>query len=323
LTHEKLPYHIDRLLAARIDPRDTLVISGFWRSGTTWLQEVLAQLLKAKTVFEPLHFEVPAAREIFAYYQVAIKHDPFLELYLPYCGDQMLGEPLRSLFDKALRADLPGQGLRLLRSDVSEGLRRRIVLKFVRAQLCLRAAQNTFMMPVIHIYRDPRAIIASIKKTEWGWLFDHLWLREQLLEPRDGRADFFGRWRDEILEYDKSDAFARVTAYWALTEKFLQHCYGDADQRTRIVFVSYEELCQKREKSVSQILEKLGVRPEVPPEHNRVLDVDSFSTAQQRRGASMEERIAGWQKTLSRTEVATVESIVQRFGFADRLVQEF
>jgi hypothetical protein len=34
--------------------RPVVFVSGFWRSGTTWMQELLAKSLHAKTVFEPL-----------------------------------------------------------------------------------------------------------------------------------------------------------------------------------------------------------------------------------------------------------------------------
>src|ERR1700744_1192686 len=34
--------------------KPVLFVSGFWRSGTTWLQEYLASGFHAKTIFEPL-----------------------------------------------------------------------------------------------------------------------------------------------------------------------------------------------------------------------------------------------------------------------------
>jgi hypothetical protein len=33
--------------------KNTLLINGFWRSGTTWLQQTLVQALNAKSLFEP------------------------------------------------------------------------------------------------------------------------------------------------------------------------------------------------------------------------------------------------------------------------------
>ncbi len=320
IKHEKIPYQIDRMLSHRINPCDTLVVSGFWRSGTTWLQQSLAEILKAKTVFEPFHFMVPAVKEIYAYNQLSTKDVLFLELYMPYYGDSILnGHPLHGFFDKALRADISGRVVRLLRNSVIESFRPRIVLKLVRGQLCLRAIQNTFSAPVIHIYRDPRAIVASIKGLWWDSMYEHLYLREQLIEPRDGRAEFFSNWYDDILEYDKRDTVTRIVAYWALTEKFVQHCY--ADQQAHISFVSYEELCRERNKSLLGVLKKLSVS-HVPSGNFRALDADSWSTMAQRRGVSNDERITGWMKILSSSEIATVESIVQRFGFDDRLVND-
>jgi hypothetical protein len=174
-------------------------------------------------------------------------------------------------------------------------------------------------MPVIHVYRDPRTIVASIKMTPWGWELEHLSLREQLLEQRDGRTDFFSRYENEIREYDQKDTPARITAYWALAEKFLQQSY--ADNQSRVVFVSYEELYWKREKLLLDILRRLSVN-HVPDEKFRVLAEDSASISRQRLRASADERISGWRKILSSFEIATTESITQHFGFDDRLVQD-
>lgn len=320
LKHKKISYPIDHALSSLIHPCDTLVVSGFWRSGTTWLQQSLAELIKAKTVYEPFHFMVPATKEIYSHNQLSTKDAPFLELYLPYCGNTTLNDyVLHSFFDKALRADIPGSVVRLVRNNVTESFCLRVILKLVRGHLCLRAAQNTFLMPAIHIYRDPRAIVASIKMTDWGWLFEHLSLQEQLLEPKDGRVDFFSNWYDEILQYDKKDKIVRITAYWALTEKFMQHCY--ADGQARFSFVSYEELALKKEKILLKILNQLRVN-HVPDENLRVLDKDSNSTSDQRRGISVDERIFGWKKKLSSSEVDVIESIVYHFGFDDRLVND-
>jgi hypothetical protein len=316
----QLSYHLDRTLSFRVDPRDTLVISGFWRSGTSWLQQALAELLRAKILFEPCDPLVPDTREIHAYSQVSSKSFEFLRLYMPYCDSHTLANhPLHKFFDRALRAETRGGWVRRFRQNVTESFRSRVAVKFVRAQLCLRAAQNTFLMPVLHVYRDPRAIVASIRKTRWYWLFDHLWLHEQLLEPRDGRADFFAYWYEDILRYDREDPIARVTAYWALTEKFVQRCYAEADPQIRIAFVSYEELCQRREPMLLEILEKLAVC-HIARGVSPGMDKDSPTTVEQRRGASVDERIAGWKKILTDTEVAQIETIALRFGFADRLV---
>jgi len=312
-------YEIDRQVAPQINPKDSLFLCGFWRSGTTWLQESLTNLLEAKLVFEPLFSGVPNVKTIYSQDDyLAGRKKEFLWLYLPFCNEATLdGRPLHGVFEQALRSTLAGRWVRIYRHSLAESYRTRVILKCVRAQLCLRAVQNTFGMPVIHIYRDPRAVVASARMTKWKDMFEPLSLRRQLLKPQDGRADFFGQWRDEIMHYDEQGTISRLAAYWALTEKFVQHSF--ADGRGRIVFVSYEELCRRREKLVLKMLQQLGITP-VGKHDLQALDGDSSSTSQQRRGVSVDERIFGWKKVLSSSEIASIEAIAKYFGFEERLV---
>jgi hypothetical protein len=318
LREGRLAYYVDRMVSVGTDPRRSLVVSGFWRSGTTWLQESLTQLLGAKTVFEPFHFEVPAARALLSANQPAPRSAPFLELHMPYCGDAELSGALRGVFDGALRGTLAGRGTRLLRTDPRECLRRRIVVKLVRGHLCLSAAQRTFGMPIIHVYRDPRGVIASVMQTGWDWLFDHLRLSEQLLEPQDGRADVFGKWSDAIEEYDEQGKIARLAAYWAITERHLSDSL-QPPHAAACLFLSYEDLCRRREDFVLATLARLGLSPAAGSGRRAVLDQESLSTSESRRGASLEDRIFGWRKQLSEEESSLIAAIARRFGLADRL----
>ncbi len=315
-----LAYFIDRLLASRFDPSDTLVISGFWRSGTTWLEESLREILYAKTLFEPIDALLPDTQALHAHDQVAGKTLEFLRLYMPYCRGPVLsdGHPLAEVFRKSLCATLRGSWARRFRQGLAESFRPRLVVKFVNAQLCLRAAQNTFAMPVLHVYRDPRAVIASIKKTRWHRLFNHLSLREQLLEVPDGRAEYFSQWRDEILEYDRYNPVTRTAAYWALTEKFLQDSYAEA--QSRFACISYEKLAQQREKILAVILEKLNLSPW--HKSFSLTEKDSTTTSKKQRGASVKERVAGWRNYLSNSDIAVIEAITQHLGFEARLADD-
>jgi hypothetical protein len=311
-------YQIDHEVAARINPRDTLFVSGFWRSGTTWLQQALETLLQAKLVYEPLYCLVPDMRAVYADHGVAHRTKEYLRLYMPFTAQPtVVGRPLHAFFDRALRSDLPGNWLRAYRGDFEHNFRTHVIVKCVRAQLCLRAVQNTFGMPVLHVYRDPRAIIASVRMTSWSWLFEPLNLVRQLLKPPDDRAAYFKTWRAEIQAYDEQDVTARLAAYWALTEKYVQHSY--AGHRSRFVAVSYEELCRRRESLLLETLRQLDVHPAASTD-SLSLASDSSTTSERRRGASVGDRIAGWKTILSRAEAATIEAIARHFGLEDRLV---
>ncbi len=307
---------VDRGLAFRVDPRETLVVSGFWRSGTTWLQETLRDVLRAKTLFEPLCPLAPGLRRVHRANGVGDESFEFLRLYMPYCGTRTLEGPLREVFQGFLRAEVGGAWVRRFRAGLTESLRPRVVVKLVTAPLCLRAAQNTFGMPAVHVTRDPRAIVASIRKTRWTWLFDHLSLAGQLLAEGDGRAEVFGRWSEEILEYDRAGAVERVVAYWALTETVLLESY--AGFGGRVVFTSYERLVRERERAYSAMLDSLGLRPADPG--FRIQDRDSATTSEAQRGATVGERVGGWRSVLTVAEVEAIERITRRFGLGERLV---
>jgi hypothetical protein len=318
LRQGRLAHTADRLVSPLVDPARSPVVSGFWRSGTTWLQEVLARLLAAKSVIEPFHFEVPAARALLAASQPGPKPDPVLELQMPFCGTGLLEGELRGVFERALRATLAGRGTRLIRTGLWECLRRRVVVKVTRGHLCLRAAQDTFGMPVIHLHRDPRGVVASVLQTGWDWLFDHLRLKEQLLEPRDGRAQAFERWREEIEEYDRMDRIARIAAYWAMVETFLKESFADGPTRAPSLFLSYEQICREGQDFLLEALARLGLNPRAP-DGRGALDQASFSTSQGRLAASLEDRILGWRRQLSPAQADLIEGIARRFGLEDRL----
>jgi hypothetical protein len=311
-------YQIDHEVAPRVDPRDTLFVSGFWRSGTTWLQQALETLLQAKLVYEPLYCLVPDTRAVYEDHGVAHRTKEYLRLHMPFCAAPTLaGRSLNAFFERALRSDLQGNWLRAYRGNFANNFRTRVILKCVRAQLCLRAVQDTFGMPVLHVYRDPRAIAASVRLTSWSWLFDPLDLTRQLLKPPDGRAAFFDAWRSEIGSFDRQDVTTRLAAYWALTETWVRHSY--AGGRTRFVAVGYEELLRRREGLLLEILEQLGV-PLAANADSLSLSADSSTTSERRRGASADERIAGWKSVLSAAEIGAIEAIARRFDLEDRLV---
>ena len=314
----KLYASIDRSLSSRVEANTTLIVSGFWRSGTTWLQSSLAEILNAKTVYEPFHYIVPGAKQILQRSQFSKKDDNFLKLFFPYSSDHSFnGHPLHGFLDDALQANISGPWLRQIRNGIGEAFRSRIIMKFVRAQLCLRTIQGTFPVPAIHIYRDPRAIAGSLKWTFWNPVFDHLCLREQLLEQRDGRKDYFEKWREKIDQYDREDNVTRLVAYWAFTEKYLQDSYEN-EHGLPMVFLSYEELCRKRGDLLHDILKKLNVDYELNLKLD-VLDTDSITTMKKREGVSVDEKISAWKKVLSNDEIAKIESMVQQLGLGDRL----
>ena len=80
------------------------------------------------------------------------------------------------------------------------------------------------------------------------------------------------------------------------------------------------QLAQEREKVFAEILQRLNLRPAT--ENFEVSRADSTTTSQLQRGASVRERVAGWKKYLSAAEIAVIENVVTRLGFAGRLLND-
>jgi hypothetical protein len=317
---------IDEILGCILDPRDAVVVTGFWRSGTTWLLQSLARSMKAKSVFEPLHYDIDQ-------YRSALEHDfaipqvreGYLNMYMPYANDVLESKPeLRTYVRNSLRGVVtepwtqgPRREIRKeagRRSEwkaidvvyrVREALRTSIVAKFVRAHLLIPALHETFDPVVVHLRRDPRAVIASFKRLEWTW-YESLSLEDQLLKPDDGREAYFDQWREDIQTYDSAPPLMRVAAYWAFVERFVD----DLDPHSRRVVLSYEELCLNPESVQQGPLGKIV--PEAPSAGQ--MGYSSRTTQAARREAKVEERVHGWKNELDRDEVEMVNSIVSNIG---------
>jgi len=311
-------YLIDHYLCSTIDLKAGLVVSGFWRSGTSWIQQSLATLMNAKTVFEPLdpvalsqnapHFNQPTNMNIIT-----------SSVYMPFATNNFDDCPaLYSYLKKSFKADLKGGWIRRTRKSIKESFRRKVVVKFVRGHLFLPAIQKTFSVPIIHLYRDPRAIIASVKRGNWwgGWL-DSFSLSEQLINLDDGRSEFFNYWVDDIVKYDKDGGMLRVAAYWALTERFVRQCC--IDHGTNIIFVSYDNLQENLEDSLREILEQAGIKSIYQKKLNS--ETPSPTTWDERQKMTGKSKIDSWKKELRSNEINAVESIAQHFNlencFAD------
>lgn len=312
----KLSYIIDHCLSARTISKESLVVSGFWRSGTSWIQQSLATLMNAKSVFEPLD-PIALSQNAPHFNQSTNMSIITSSVYMPFAINNFDDCPaLYSYLKKSFKADLKGEWIRKARKSIKESFRRKVVVKFVRGHLCLPAIQKTFSVPIIHLYRDPRAIIASVKRGNWwsGWL-DSFSLSEQLIYLNDGRSEFFNYWVDDIIKYDKDGGILRVAAYWALTERFVRQCC--IDHRPKIIFVSYENLQENLEDSLREILEQAGIKPI----YQKKLDSEAPgpTTWGERRKMTGKSKINSWKKELMSNEIKAVESIALHFSLENCL----
>ncbi len=261
-----------------------VLVSGFWRSGTTWLQECLAESLGAKTVFEPLSPQEPRRR---AALEPRFPGDEdALQAFIP--GPFAEGAPDWRALDAACRGRHGGAFLLSCRASVAESARTAIVVKDVRLHANLAGFHRRFGVPVVHLRRHPCAVVASLLAADWHWSFARVTLAR--LDPAA-----------EALRAFDTDALSRIAAYWAHVERRAALAIdGRAWGRT----LAYETLAARPGPVVEDLCGWLGRPQRRTPDFGRPaasVHPDIF--------AARPRAPEPWRTRLSEAEVVRVEAI--------------
>jgi hypothetical protein len=290
---------LDHGLARTGLPRPLLLVTGFWRSGTTTLQQALARSLRAKPVFEPLSARIP---EYLAQVPSAgLTHDD-REAYMPDLDAGGASAALWRYLDDAYAGYCPGHFALLTRERVVHSLRTDVIVKCVRAAFGQRALHARYGMPVVHIRRHPCAVVASLLQTDtWTWDFANVTLPVVLAHIARSPAETAEL--QEIAGRHDGDALSRIAAYWALTERYAQRALAGQDWAW---LVDYEAAVNDPQATIGAIATALGrAVPRVPATSD-----DSPVTEPSRRGAPRAARTDGWRATLPAAEIERVLEIV-------------
>jgi hypothetical protein len=279
---DRVSASIQLAVDARMAPHvhTAVLISGFFRSGTTWLQQFVAQALGAKTVFEPMS---PPTGHRWPH-QVADDMQA-LQSYLPL-GPEDLDDHARAVLLDASRGFGRSAFSLKARARKRRALRRTVVVKHVRAGVILPDLLAWRPMPTLCIRRHPAAVYRSLCRVRWRWSYDRVRYRDTFARSPDSPA------RDLLLAHD-TDGLERFAAAWALSERGAQQVVDDG----RALLVRYEEAVA-RPRAVFDALSALGL-PIVDP---RPFTADSATT----KGARGRE---AWRQDLSEADLRRLETV--------------
>ena len=265
---------------------EAIIVSGHFRSGTTWLAELIAKSINAGIIFEPFHIDHVSAAKLagFTYHNFRQPADHWPD------GRNFVESVLRGKhLNRWSVAHIPlNQTWRV----------KRLLIKLVAANQMLVWLIRNFDVPTpVLLIRHPCAVLASWLSRGWrlnDWIVRDPALLESFPEL------------DEILNglRHKEEYFA---ARWCL-DYYVPISY----QRNReFLTVSFEKLVVEGAPYLAEVLSTWGSN--LP---GRV--VDEIRRPSERASGSLkvnyETVLSGWKSTLSSIQIDRVLRVVRDFG---------
>ena len=268
------------------DKRETIVVVGHYRSGTTWLAELISKSLNAAIVFEPIQIDnVPRAKKAgFDYdnFRMPTENWPEGKAYL----DQVLsGKRLNSWSV----SHIP-----ILRAVTAS----RLTVKLVAANQMLGWLISEFdIPPPALIIRHPCAILSS-------WI-NRGWRLNNWITPPKGLYDHYPQLETIISSLRYEEEF--FAAKWCI-DHFVPFSQIQADSA---VVVPFEKLVTDGAEFLDQILGRWNAV--LPQQVADELHVPSAKASDAIRDNYLNV-LNGWTKSLSSKQIERVLVVVKRFG---------
>ncbi|WP_020162406.1 sulfotransferase [Cycloclasticus pugetii] len=216
--------------------KDAVIVAGVGRSGTTWLGNVVSDMLNARTIFEP--FIVDKNGEFLIEKSGEINLENRVERPVAL-WDKDVFESKKKTVENMLFGSIKGHWID---QDAKTGIFSKRVIKLIRANYCIgHIAESWPKVKILFIVRSPDKVVESMLNQEAkGWKF--VWKTEDIFSY----AASYPEWKKLLMIYDwdKDSLVDRLTLRWCI-EMFI------AMQQLRGVencmVVQYEDLVKGHE----------------------------------------------------------------------------
>jgi hypothetical protein len=272
------------------DLRNTILVAGYARSGTTWLAEVLRTIPRSAILFEPLFTkQVPEA---------AAAGFPITDILSP--GE---GTTAQKLFMERV---LQGRVLNWWTCNcnpLSRTIRPQVwIVKEIKANYLIEWILGTFpIQRAVMIVRHPCATIAS--RIAQGWTPKDV--QTKRIRQTGARRRF--PHLDDLCQ-DLKDPFEVMAARWCLKN------YVPLSLRPRpFHLIAYESLATKGVKDLVPMFADWGL--DVPAAIEQSLSRASATTKSGAMSGGVHRRpIDQWKKTLTSDQIGRILRVVRDFG---------
>ncbi len=306
------------------------VIAGFGRSGTTWVQDVIAQSNCLRAVFEPLHPGQIGGADAFAHryvpadsdeedlYRFLYKfmHGRYHSLWADYRVVATLLRPMRHNFVSSyqIRRYLKHWIRSANKIGIYWNQRRydRRIVKFVRANMMLGWIKSKFDARIVFMIRHPVPVILSQLKSPRAWKAQDYIVRYRA----DARLlDAIGDDLRTMLFRDLSDTEG-LALCWCIENTI---ALRQAEQ-TGIAVIYYEKLLDQGRPQWQRILTALDL--DVLPKEDLIRKPSQQTWGEKSKNVELLRKHAAWMDRLDQPTATGIQSVLDAAGVSIYRVSE-
>jgi len=293
----------------KINSKNTILILGAPRSGTTWLMEIICCIPNYTSVFEPLK---PL------WFPESIKYGIIPGIY--YSPNEKWEEGkqyLSQIFNGQKTNCFPIQKNNL-KTIMQRLLANKIVVKSIRLNQMLPWINKNFnLRKILFIIRHPCAVIASQIKSRWCGYYNETfpyldsYPSKEIIFNRVSKIDFLNHdIREKIKQIKTLEEILAVA--WCLDNYILL-----VNKRSiPWTVISYESLVKNFKNEIINLFKEIG-EEKIPKIVYKLEKKPTFVTFPKdfSKINNKPDQLSKWKKELTKTQIDNILNIVSYFGF--------
>lgn len=266
--------------------KQTIILAGSGRSGTTWLGNILAAQPTTRIIFEPLDYRRVPEAVVFPLRPYARPLADYPQ-WQPVLAQILAGELHNEWVDREQSKWWP------------KFLTTRRLVKEIRANLLLGWISEQFGCPIVYVTRHPCAVVYSRMKLGWKTHLDVFTAQTELL------TDYLAPYQELILGAET--AVQRHAVMWCIENLVPLRQMASYNW----LFCTYESLCQQPEVEARRLLSQLGL----PYNWLARRAVGRVSSVARADSAVIDARdpLRDWQYKLETADIDAIMHIVDAF----------
>lgn len=274
------------------DLEKSIIVAGTGRSGTTWLAEILMNILNYRLMFEPFNPR-----------KVGICKDFLNKQYIPPNENN---EEYLKIFEQILTGKIKSRWInqdnRVLRPKGR-------IIKTIRASLFLKFLRNNFpTVPIVYIIRHPCAVVLSRFRKGWAAKDLDIMMKQDTLI-----TDFLKPYLDIINNAET--IHQKIACIWCIENLVALNTMKDTDW----IMVAYEDLILNPAAEINKILKYCNLDMKI--DEDTIKKTSSLTVQKESAIIEKEDPLEVWKKKLSQNEIKQILDIVQAFS-KDQLYDE-